>query len=361
MDIRVLDQNFVLVAIIDSFDSFIWTERFQKLGDYVLSISADHPSRGYLIDDNYLQIDDSNRLMIIDTRYTKTDPDTGNTMTYNGYSLEVILKYRRILKQTILDGNLQNEIERVLNENVISPTEDPDERTIPELRFRASTDPRITELTVEVQTTGDYVSDVVEALCTTNNIGWRIVYEEGPQPFVFELYAGVDRSYDQEANPYVVFSPSYDNILNTEFVQSKANQWTMTRVAGEGEGADRITTDVYADPEGSRPKGLKRREGWTDARDISKTVESGQLTDEEYHKELTSRGDADLADHIYIEAFDGEADTSSQYVFDRDYFMGDVVQIQDVYENSAKVRATEYIRSWEASGVKDYPTFSAVT
>ncbi len=53
--------------------------------------------------------------------------------------------------------------------------------------------------------------------------------------FVFELYAGFDRSYDQTENPYVIFSPKFENIINSNYIESKASLKTVTLVGGEGE------------------------------------------------------------------------------------------------------------------------------
>ena len=75
---------------------------------------------------------------------------------------------------------------------------------------------------------------------------------------------GADRSYDQFTNPYVIFSPKFENVINTNYLESKKTLKTVTLVAGEGEGADRrITTVACASGAGT---GLNRRELYTDAR-----------------------------------------------------------------------------------------------
>ena len=99
--------------------------------------------------------------------------------------------------------------------------------------------------------------------------------------FVFKLYAGADRTYAQTENPYVVFSPKFENIANSNYLESKKEYKNVALVAGEGEGAERKTTSVG---EGS---GLERRELFVDARDISTTTEDNvTLSDEEYKKQL---------------------------------------------------------------------------
>lgn len=82
-------------------------------------------------------------------------------------------------------------------------------------------------------------------------------YEEGATPppteipkvdngyfFRFALRRGVDRSYNQLANPWVVFSPGYENLIRTDYLNSNTAYRNVALVAGEGEGADRKTSVV---------------------------------------------------------------------------------------------------------------------
>jgi hypothetical protein len=65
--------------------------------------------------------------------------------------------------------------------------------------------------------------------------------------FVFDLYYGVDHSYEQSANPYIVFSDEYDNLLSSQYEEDYREIATDVLVAGEGEGIDRKTMWVSAD------------------------------------------------------------------------------------------------------------------
>ena len=119
---------------------------------------------------------------------------------------------------------------------------------------------------IDTQYTGDNLYEIVNALCVANNIGFKITVNSSNQ-FVFKLYAGKDRSYDQFDNPYVVFSPNFDNILNTNYMESKSSLKNVTLVGGEGEGSARKYTGV------GDTSGLERREMFTDARDLSSDVD----------------------------------------------------------------------------------------
>ena len=194
-----------------------------------------------------------------------SDTEDGNHVTVTGRSLESILDRRIVWGQKLLSGNLQNGIKTLLNENVISPSDS--NRKIPNFIFKESIDPAITKLKLEAQYTGDNLYDVIQKICEEQGIGFKITLNDEKQ-FVFELYAGSDRSYDQTENPYVIFSPKFENIINSNYIESKASLKTVTLVGGEGEGAGRRYTTVGG---GS---GLNRRELFTDARDISSNVGS---------------------------------------------------------------------------------------
>ena len=188
--------------------------------------------------------------MLSDLQIT-SDTEDGNHVTVTGRSLESILDRRIVWGQKLLSGNLQNGIKTLLNENVISPSDS--NRKIPNFIFKESIDPAITKLKLEAQYTGDNLYDVIQKICEEQGIGFKITLNDKKQ-FVFELYAGFDRSYDQTENPYVIFSPKFENIINSNYIESKASLKTVTLVGGEGEGAGRRYTTVGG---GS---GLNRRE-----------------------------------------------------------------------------------------------------
>lgn len=349
MEFRILNKDLIDIDILDTYESMIWTDRYSRCGDFEFYIPANRRTLDLLREDYYIWHRDSEHVMIIEDRMINTDVEEGNFITVTGRSLESILDRRIIWQQTILTGNLQNGIQKLLNENIISPT-DPD-RKIDNFIFEASTDPNITSLTVNAQFTGDNLYDAIVSLCETNEIGFKVILSDDNK-FVFKLYAGQDRSYDQIQNPYVVFSPGFDNLLNTNYVESKKNLKTVTLVAGEGEGLERRTTTVGGGT------GLDRRELFTDARDIRSETSEGDLTDAEYLAQLEERGIEKLSEHQISQVFDGQTENLIMFKYGVDYFMGDIIQLENEYGLISKSRVTELIRSHNSEGVNIYPTFT---
>ena len=355
MEPFVLDREFNRVGILDKFESLLWTERFQSYGDFEIYTAITQENVNLLRENYYLEDRDSEQVMIIEDIEFNSNSDVGNHLIVTGRSLESILDRRIVWVQTILDGYLQGQVEKLLNQNAINP-DDPN-RKIPGLVFKPSEDERITSLKVSIQFTGDNLYDAIVTICQTANIGWRITLSEDRE-FVFELYMGEDRSYEQTKNPYVIFSPKFDNLINSNYLQSKKTLKTVTLVAGEEQGTARRTTTVYPGEDTAETNvGLDRRELYTDARDISSTVEGGELTNDEYTALLVQRGTEKLAENTEVKTFEGQIESRTMFIYGQDYFRGDIVQVTNEYGIDARSRISEVIHSESVEGIDVYPTF----
>src|SRR5699024_2798107 len=122
---------------------------------------------------------------------------------------------------------------------------------------------------------------------------------------------GIDHSYTQIVHPYVIFSPGFDNLMNSNYIESIKTLKNVTLVAGEGEGSERKTTTVYSDS--NQPSGFDRRELFTDASGISQKTEDGDLTDAEYLSQLSQKGVEELSNNKETKSFEGELDISATY------------------------------------------------
>lgn len=356
MDLTILNTNLDAVSVVDVYESFIWTDRYYEYGDFELYTAMTDTILNFIKQDYYLQNRESEHVMIIEKIKIASDTENGNHITVTGRSLESILDRRIVWGQKTITGNLQNGIKTLLNECIISPSDS--NRKISNFVFEASTDPAITGLTIDAQYTGDNLYDVINKICSERDIGFKITLNDNKQ-FVFKLYAGSDRSYEQTANPYVVFSPNFENIINSNYIESKSTLKNITLIGGEGEGAARRYATVGS---GS---GLNRRELFTDARDISSDVtdENGEqttLTDAEYLALLKQRGKENLAENTDVTSFEGQVETTVMFKYGEDFFNGDVVQIANEYGHKTKARIIEIVMSENEEGASVYPTFKTI-
>ena len=353
MNVFVLNKEFQSVGVVDIFKSFLWTDRYNQFGDFEIYTEANKSVMELLKEDYYLWYSNSEHMMIIEGLEVSSDTEEGTKFIYTGRSLEAILDRRIIWAQTTVSGNFQNGIQKLLNENVINPTDA--NRKIPNFIFQPSDDPEITKLTLEAQYTGDNLYDAISAACKDKKIGFKVVLNDQNQ-FVFSLYKGVDRSYEQETTPYVIFSPDYDNMINSNYIRSKKEYKNVTLVAGEGEGSARKTVTVGS---GS---GLERRELFTDARDLTtQTSGGGTIPISEYNNQLTQRGNEDLSDHPISESFEGESDTTRMFVFKEDFDIGDIVQNRNEYGQEGRSIVSEMVFSQDEEGFLAYPTFETLS
>lgn len=343
-ELLVLNPNFETIKNIDTLKSLIWTDRYYGAGDFEIYTPVNLELMSFLQQDYYLWRKGSEHLMLIESMEIECDIEEGDHLIVTGKSLEFILDRRIVWEQTILTGNFQNAVQTLLNENVISPAIE--DRKISNFIFEPSTDPNILSLTVDAQIErGINLYEAVLVLCFERGVGFKITLSD--DKFIFRLYKGEDRSYDQSNNPYVVFSSNFENLMNSNYIETKTNLRTVTLIDGEEK-----STVVGGE------SGLSRREMYTDAKSIYRTVDGVTLTDEEYLAQLEQRGSEALSEHSLSTSFDGELDSATTYKYGKDFFLGDLVQVSNEYGIEAKTRVIEMIYSQDLSGLKEYPTFA---
>lgn len=351
MDIFILNQNFEAIDVIDNYESLIWTDRYFEYGDFELYLPMQRGLLDSLKKDHYLYSRDSEHLMIIEDFEITTDAETGSHLRVVGRSLESILDRRIVWGQKTYSGNVQAIIKSMITDAIIAP--EIESRKIENFIFQDSSDESVNGDSIEVQFTGDNLYNSVSLLCQMVGAGFKIVLDSDNN-FVFSLYSGQDRSYTQDSNPYVVFSPSFENIIDSRYVETNSSYRNVTLVAGEGEGSERKTVTV------GEVSGLLRRELFTDARDISSQTQDGTLTDEQYNAQLTERGNTKLQEYTASTAFDGKAETTRMFRYGEDFFMGDIVQIVNEFGMESRAYITAIIRSQDEYGLAVYPTFETI-
>lgn len=358
MILYVLDQNFKTVEVIDSLISLIWTDKYDEAGEVEVETSAIGRYWNAFQPNYYLWLKESEHLMIIEDREITTDYEKGITIKVTGRSLESILERRIVWGQTIFKNkSVKDIISDLLKQSIISPSDS--QRKIPNFILgefqNGSQGAMMTK--VDAQYTGDDLYTVIKTLCQACGIGFSIVLNDQNQ-FVFNLYEGEDHTYNQFKNPYIVFSPTQNNITSTDYLDSEKTKRTVALVLGEGEGAERKAWTTQADSENA-PVGLLRRELYVDARDISTQTEEGEvISEDEYNQMLDTRGKEKLAENIATTAFDGQVDALVTYEYKKDYFLGDIVQVVNELGMELNLRVKEYIYSQDVNGITYYPSFA---
>lgn len=357
-NVLILGRDYGTLESIDAYKSFIWSDRYCDYGDFEVSLPGSDIQKDSLVAGNYIYSSKSNHLMILERFDLSTDVEDGDELLVSGRSLESILLRRVIWQKTVISGNLQNAIQRLLNENAINPTDS--KRKIEGLIFKASTDPRITSLTVETQFFGETLYDAVRSLCSAEHLGFRIT-PDWDGGLIFELYVGNNRTYDQFDVSPVEFSNKFENLISSQYYEDTTGIITSVLVGGtmnETTGKP-ITAEVTL----NNQSGLDRRETFLDATSLSRKGEDGKdISIDVYQSQLRAKGREALADtNVDIDsAFNGEIDISRQFVYGRDFYLGDIVVIEDHNGLSGNFRITEMTYSRDLTGEKYTPTFENV-
>lgn len=341
MIVHVFNPSLEFIGVIEEYSSLIWTDRYNKCGDFEIVLPPTPHNIGLLAPDNFIFVDglDQDRMMIVEDLQLQTDPESGGTLTVTGRSLESILDRRIVWGDMEVVGTIQSGIQNLLNQSIINPSNP--KRKISNFIFEWNSSEVLAQITVNTKFMGTSVLDAIESMCGEAQVGYKVTLNDDNQ-FVFKLYLGADRSYLQDINPYVVFSNDFDNISNTNYVEKMSTYKNATFVKG----SDNYSANVEGDE-----VGLARREVYTDSSGISKDSVGS------YIQQLASKGKENLEQHRYTISFDGEANPTAMYQYLRDYKIGDIVEIVNEYGIHGQVRISEYIQSDDSDGFKAYPAF----
>ena len=359
----ILDQDFNTVYFVDQYISILWVDRYNQPGDFELIAPPLTELFQYAVIGNYLWSSDSDRLMFIEKLELTTSVADGAKVKITGRSLESILSRRIFLYKTYFRGNLEDAIRQCLDWCIINPSDS--SRKISNFVFEYSHDERINTLETKYQyEKGSTVEDSIKEIIEGAHLGYKITFNESTNQFIFKLYIGDDRSYDQDSLPWVVFSPKHNNLITNSFTFDGGESYkNVMYVEGDSESgtSSRGKTIITGDA-----TGLDRREGYYSASDIQRkftdemTGEEVELTDEEYEEALQLKADEVAYENDVTTTVESEVEPRIGNAYGTDYFMGDIVQVENEFGIEHRIRVTEFITQYDSSGKKQYPTFTGV-
>lgn len=363
MELYILNQTFQRVAVIDQYSSLIWTRRYWDVGDFELYVPADPDLLQYLQIGFYVFREDCECVMMIEYIEIKTDAENGNYFTISGRSAENILSYRVIANAGGFGTDRPSAMCHFLiyleAKGMDAKYADREIDVIKNVGLLNGED----NLTIWNTFRYQNLLDTIFSLCKQYRFSFKFVLTDEKDGFNVVFFRGVDRTFDQKENTPVIFSPKYYNLINSQYVLDDENNKTMAFIAGEGEGADRSVIWTHktwnSADEHNVPKQLDRREIFVDARDLRMKKDDGTYyTAAEYGILLRQRGKEKLFETGIIEGLSGEVDTTLQFIYRRDWDLGDLVSIENEYGMKANARVLEVIEADDENGYRVTPTFS---
>lgn len=377
MEPYTLDRNFHKQDIIDGFTSVIWTERYYGDSEVELVVPTSSEMLHKLPVGIFLGLDDSNEIMIIETR----EPDE-DSIKLKGISLLRWMNNRFVRTTAVHDDkfwylsggtagwtlwailyNMCVETSPYLDGTIDIGVENPEELAIPGLNVLSydNSGPNI-----EVGVPFGPVYDAMREIATSYGIGMQIILHDVTDlsySLGFRSYKGLDRSSSQTENPVVRFSPLMDSFTDIKELESIAALKTLVYTFAPGLKPNEGDPDLRTVPGVSRLTGT----GYTgfDLRalmvfedDITTDMVGGDPA--KVVNVLNSRAFDALTNNAYVIAVDGEIVPDNQFKYGNHYNLGDIIEVEGNSGVVQTARITEFIRSQDAAGEKAYPTVTMI-
>lgn len=429
--IYVLNKNLETVALIDTYKSLIWASRYNEPGDCELYLPATAEALTYLQKGYYLIRTDDDMVCQIKYIELDTSAEDENYLIVKGFDVKRWLDQRVIWSTMNADGNaedfIRSMVDKALGNSSLYARQivNANGSRIFYLGTAAGFDEVITE-----QVTYKNVGEKVRDYCRQFNWGYKVVLSNNL--FYFQLYKGTDRTAE------VIFSEAYENLATSTYIEDETNMGNVALVAGEGQGSERSrNVSGFAQSD-------DRYEIYVDAKDISKTITWGDLTnlypttdqggqgyisgnattgyvykmnyiniqivdsdqltvleqtypdgqeitikgnpyyqiyneviadlpsntledadsvvlrDVVYSVYLLTRGYEKLAEFGAVTSFEGIIEPSTTFEYKKDYFLGDVVTVQNDYGISVDARIVEVVEVNDDNGYSVEPKFEYI-
>lgn len=358
MEVYILDDLLRRTAVIDQFNSMIWTERWQDKGDFELVVNSSPAMRSLLKPGKQIAITESDRVMEIEYLEDAHDDEGRKILKATGPSLEHILENRVATDGMagfgaetgwMISGTPGNVARYIFNQicvvGILSTSDIIPFYQAGSLYPPGSISENATTFAMEVPINS--VFGAVKELCEQYELGFRLVRNFDLSQLYFDIYSGDNRTTQQSSLPPVIFSPELENMKNTTEVNSIAEYKNVCYVFGKN-GSE----IVYADNTTATTSGFARRVMYVDANDVTEPA-GANLT-----SILRNKGLDALAKQRPITAFDGEIDQYSKYKYKLHYYLGDLVEMRNADGATNQMRVTEQIFVCDGEGDRSYPTLA---
>ncbi len=312
MELLLLDKNFQICGLVDDFSSLVWNRKYYECGNFSLETNVKYleqfKNAKYIYNKNFLETG-------VLEGFNFKDTTTGLQILFKGRFLESVLSERVIDKtQNFTNVTTENIVCNLVNTFAINTTG----RTIEKLKLGEK---KGLGKSRTIQMTGDNLLNKIYELCKEDELSIRLKYDFDNNQIIFGVWQGLDRTDNQNANTWAIFSRNFENILQDEYSIDITKYCNFAYVAGEDKGENRVIVEVNQ----IKPN-EERRELYVDARDLQK---DDKTTDIEYRQILRERGIQKLGENNKIETANFSIDPLANLIYKQDFDLGDKV----IYKN----------------------------
>lgn len=402
MELYILSPQYEIVGMIDESESVLWQKRYNDAGQCEIYVPCSAEMFSLLSRGNYVFRYDDDMFCKIETPEIEEDVENGDYIISTANDITKVILSGRIVRWNIVySGTVLGFLEKLVNDNVISPTQG--HRLIPNFSLYQMTAEERAEFTERIEVTA-FTNDLyalIQTTCKTYGYGFKVFYNIETQKLVFRVYKGKNKA-SESGDEYVEFSPTYANILTSHYKEDESNYKNVAYVGYKLADEDKTVylLSVYDGQSDGKPEpqGEARKEIYIDAtgtsRDISldelklffpnvtkttetvteegkqkyssvyysngvavatsiqdvptddkETEEKITVTDSTYLMFIRNAGVNALEEHRRTQEFTGEVDTIDTYEYKIDYDIGDIVKVRNKYGISVDARISEIMES----------------
>ncbi|NCB34251.1 MAG: hypothetical protein EOM64_10335 [Erysipelotrichia bacterium] len=329
MELIVMDKDFTELGTIELFSSLQWNRKYYECGDYELHCSTDYfellDSGTYLFRSGY-------ELALIDSVDLSRSSTNESTTKVTGKFIESILNDRVCPGTKTYTGTHEAIARQCIDEYFISPTDT--DRKFNYLSLGADGGYG-TDTTLELK--NDEIGDSVYTLLEEQELSQQIDYDYQTNTLKYQVWKGTDRTDDQDANTWAVFSDEFENITDTEYSKNISDYKNVAYVIGK----NNVVCEV------DQSNGERRREMTVTSTESDTAV-------------LKSKGEQALTKYKTIEVFNGKIINSDNLVYRTGWDLGDLVTVINKQVNKIlNIRITEIKEVFEDGEMKITPKFGS--
>ena len=327
MELILLDDKFnVISAPIDRYYSLQWFENYYDAGGFELHLASDFfPA---VLRSEYVYNNEADEAMLIDD--VQASDDGKQTLKLSGKSLDTLLKHRVMDEVDIFTGTVEDIARQAVQKYAIAS-----DRSVSLLRL--GTRKGYTDTAVATNERGAELYEWLRELLKPYEMSFRIHYNFEDNALDFEVYRGLDRTQEQTANTWAIFSTSFENLSQFSYSRNRSDYRNYAIVMTD-DGTKRVTVD--------KTGGAPRRELFVSADDELDTAAMTQL------------GESALAEYAMIETVSGEVQGGANLVYGENYALGDLCNIEDTHLGvSAAARLTQMTTVVEKGVTRRVPSF----
>jgi hypothetical protein len=375
MDVFILDVLLRPIDVVDNFVSILWTERYAEKGDFELVTLSTPDNKRRFVFDTMLSIPDSKRVMRVTTIEETIDYEEGAVLKITGVEITQIFEERTACEISIFDGLINSvwwmvglspkELMEYFVYNICYAGGLSDDDIIPFLQPSGSLyapgtipepEPGGIEWSQKPATLYSALTDIAKAY----DLGLRLYKDPDASKLYFEAYTGSDRTSVQTTLPPVIFSEDMSNLQNTTEFSTNVGHFNVVRVIyfHKDEFDNNITSsEVVEDPQVALSSGGFERK----VKILTITSVPEELLEVDVPAYLQRLGREELTKSRTLSVYDGEIDQQGDYVYERDYFLGDMVEVRGNNGGAAFMRVVEQIIKEDKAGKSSYPSLITKT